>query len=117
MNISPVSHQTSSAIAALASSGNSKILSGLPMAEQTKAAAGQFEAIMVRQFLQQSVGNMMGGDSAGPSGNVYGYLLTDVLANKLTEGGGFGLAKIFEQQLTPHTAKAASTTALQKAPQ
>lgn len=74
----------------------------LPAGEQAKAAAGQFEAILLRQFLQESVGNIMG---SGPAGNVYGYMLTDVLASKLSEGGGLGLAKILQQQLTPRTAK------------
>lgn len=70
-------------------------------AEQTKAVAGQFEAIMLRQFLQESVGSMLGsGKEAG--GNVYGYLLTDVFANQLAQGGGLGLSKVIERQLTPH---------------
>jgi flagellar protein FlgJ len=78
-----------------------KGLSNLSQAEQAKAVAGQFEAIMLRQFLQESVGQIMGGDKGGPSGSIYGYLLTDVLSSRLAEGGGMGLAKIMQQQLTP----------------
>lgn len=69
-------------------------------AEQRKAVAGQFEAIMLRQMLTQSVGSMMGGDDS-PSGSVYGYLLTDTFAQKLAAAGGMGLSKVIEQQLTP----------------
>lgn len=103
MSISPIHAQTHSAstLARLASQPGK--LSGLPKDEQVKAAAGQFEAIMLRQFLQDSVSGMMGGESGGASGNVYGYLLTDTLAGKLSEGGGLGLAKVFQQQLSPHS--------------
>jgi Rod binding domain-containing protein len=90
------------AAAALALGGNKKALAALPPDQQVKAVSGQFEAILLRQFMQDSVSKMMGGDSGGPSGSVYGYLLTDVLAGKLSEGGGLGLSKIFQQQLTPH---------------
>jgi Rod binding domain-containing protein len=38
-------------------------------------------------------------------------MMTDVLANKLTEGGGLGLAKVFEQQLSPRTSKATAALA------
>lgn len=67
---------------------------------QRKAAASQFEAILLRQFLNDSVGSMMGGEKSA-QGSVYGYLLTDVLSQKLAQGGGLGLAKTIEQQLTP----------------
>jgi Rod binding domain-containing protein len=79
-----------------------------PAGAQTKAVAGQFEAIMLRQFLQESVGSMMGsGKEAG--GSVYGYLLTDVFASQLAAGGGLGLTQVIEQQLTPKHQAAAPT--------
>lgn len=96
------SDRNAHAAAALAMGGNKKALAALPANQQVKAVSGQFEAILLRQFMQDSVSKMMGGDSGGPSGSVYGYLLTDVLAGKLSEGGGLGLSKIFQQQLTPH---------------
>ncbi len=70
-----------------------------PEAERKQVAA-QFEAILVRQLLGQSLGSMMGGAS-GPGGNIYGYMLTDVLAQKLTAGQGLGLGRLIEKQLTP----------------
>jgi flagellar protein FlgJ len=69
-------------------------------AAQRKQVAGQFEAILVRQMLGKSVGSMLGGD-AGVAGTVYGDMMTDVLAQKLTAGGGLGLAPMIERQLTP----------------
>lgn len=101
MSVAPISSHAAHAAASLAAGGRSSAMNALPQADQIKAAAGQFEAIMVRQLLQDSVGKLTGGESAG-GGGMYGYMLTDVLANKLTEGGGLGLAKIFQQQLTPH---------------
>ena len=73
-------------------------------AEQRAAVAGQFEAILVRQFLQESIGSMMGdkkGGSGGGGGSVYGFMLTDSLADKLSEGRGMGLAPMIAKQLTP----------------
>ncbi len=75
--------------------------------EQRAAVASQFEAILLRQFLQESIGSMMGGkDNAG--GNVYGYMLTDTLAQKLSEGRGMGLAPMIAKQLTPRGAPVAA---------
>ncbi|MFZ5495102.1 MAG: hypothetical protein ACOZE5_07160 [Verrucomicrobiota bacterium] len=97
MPVAPVSSATSAA-AALAASGQPAALRNLPQSEQVKAAAGQFEAIILRQLLQDSVGKLMG---QGPAGSTYGFMLTDVLANKLAEGGGLGLSGLLAQQLTP----------------
>jgi Rod binding domain-containing protein len=33
-------------------------------------------------------------------------MLTDTLANSLSQGGGLGLARMLEKQLTPHNATA-----------
>jgi len=104
-----VSRQDRLAAVALAKGGNMKALANLPQEQQLKSVSGQFEAILLRQFLQDSVSKIMGGDSGGPTGNVYGYLLTDVLATKLSEGGGMGLASVIEKQLSPRAAAHAGT--------
>ena len=99
-------HATAHASAAsLAAAGHPAALRQLPKAEQIKAAAGQFEAIIIRQLLQDSVGKIAG---EGAAGNTYGFMLTDALANKLTEGGGLGLGRMLEQQLTPRASKLAA---------
>src|SRR3954464_1399566 len=78
--------------------------------EQRAAVAGQFEAILMRQFLQESIGSMMGGGESGKSGGsgggggVYSYMLTDTLADKLSQGRGMGIAPMIAKQLTPRGA-------------
>jgi flagellar protein FlgJ len=59
----------------------------------------QFEAILLRQILTESMGPLLQG---GPSGQVYGYMVTDSLANKISEGGGLGLAHVLQTQLGKH---------------
>jgi flagellar protein FlgJ len=75
-------------------------------AAQRKKAAAQFEAIMVRQLLSKSVGSMLGG-SGHTTGLVYGDIVTDVLAQKITEGQGLGLGRMIEKQISPPAAHAA----------
>jgi flagellar protein FlgJ len=106
MAVTPISHNTAAA-ATLAAGGKPQALRNLPQSEQIKAAAGQFEAIILRQMLQDSIGKIAG---EGASGNVYGFMLTDVIANKLSEGGGLGLSGMLQQQLTPRAAKAPQET-------
>ena len=65
---------------------------------QAKVVAQQFESILLRQFLDKSVGSMMG-NAAGS--DVFGYMLTDALAQSLAKGGGLGISSILQQQLTP----------------
>jgi flagellar protein FlgJ len=75
---------------------------------QTSVAARQFEAIILRQLLSPTIeplmaGGITGGKGAmtGGGGGMYGYMMTDVLANSLSQGNGLGLAKVLEKQLTP----------------
>ncbi len=110
MSVSPISAQTSTAVSLPGIMGQPERISKMPQAQQIKAVAGQFEAIMLRQFLQDSVSKIMGGDKGGPSGSVYGYLMTDVLSTKLSEAGGLGLSKILQQQLSPHSRVPAADT-------
>lgn len=106
MDVTRVNSLPPRALASLSGAAHPGLLSRLPPAEQRRAVAGQFEAIMVRQLLQESVGGMLGGAEGGPSGNIYGYLLTDVLATKLAEGGGLGLGRLLQQQLAGRAASA-----------
>jgi peptidoglycan hydrolase FlgJ len=77
--------------------------SARPGAEDVKKAAKQFEAILVRQLLAPAIEPMMKGSfgGSGAGAGVYGYMLTDVLANSVSQGGGLGLAAILESQLSP----------------
>lgn len=69
-------------------------------AEQRAAVAAQFEAILVRQLLGQTMTKMLGSDEGAAAG-IYGGLLTETIATQLTAGPGLGLGRIIEQQLTP----------------
>ncbi|MBX3738110.1 MAG: flagellar biosynthesis protein FlgJ [Candidatus Didemnitutus sp.] len=110
MNVSAISPRQSAAQVASMMANPGK-MQNLPQSEQVKAVAGQFEAILLRQFLQESVGSIMGGKEggAGGGGSVYGYLLTDVLSNQLSAAGGLGLGNILQHQLTPRASLAADT--------
>ena len=89
----------------------------LSPADQRKAVSSQFEAILLRQFLQDSVGSMMGGGSdKGGGGGVYSYMLTDTLADKLSQGRGMGIAPMLAKQLTPRGAVESATQPEAKKP-
>jgi Rod binding domain-containing protein len=117
MNISPLNPATSVPFGLADPSLSAAMRPGLSPEAQRQAVAGQFEAILLRQFLSDSVGKMMGGDDGSDSGNgsdggdsntqssVYSYFLTDTLSQKLAAGGGMGLAKIIAQQLAPSGTK------------
>jgi flagellar protein FlgJ len=60
-------------------------------------ASKQFECILLRQILGESMKPLLQG---GPSGQVYGYMLTDSLANQISDGGGLGLAHVLQTQLS-----------------
>ena len=97
MNVSALSAGAAPAVSPL--SDSLPRVTGTPEAQRRQVAA-QFEAILVRQLLGKSVGSMLGGDDS-VSGSVYGDMMTDVLARKLTDGGGLGLGRLIERQLTP----------------
>lgn len=60
----------------------------------------QFEAIILRQMLGESMKPLLQG---GPSGQVYGYMLTDALAGKISDAGGLGLAHVLQTQISHKT--------------
>lgn len=58
--------------------------------------ARQFEGILVRQMLAES----MKGIVEGPKGQqTYGYFISEALSDGITKGGGFGLRSVLELQL------------------
>jgi flagellar protein FlgJ len=64
--------------------------------EKVADVSRQFEAILMRQFLSESMKSLL---QEGPSGQVYGYMLTDSLADTMTKAGGLGLSNILQAQL------------------
>jgi flagellar protein FlgJ len=121
MSVSAISSSTSTAasIATMQAMRADQASSGVNSSKSTnsgrdpaaiKKAASQFEAIILRQLLAPSMESMMsgglGGSKESGGGGMYGYMLTDTLANSLSQGGGLGLARMLEKQLTPHSAPA-----------
>ena len=97
---------------ALNSAGASAASAQTSSADLQKASR-QFEAILVRQMIGPAIEPMMSGGSLGGSegsgsgGGVYAYMLTDVLSNSITAGGGLGLSAVISRQLSPADAAAA----------
>jgi flagellar protein FlgJ len=65
--------------------------------EDIEQASRQFESILVRQFLTDSMGPLLEG---GATGEVFGYLLTDSLANSISQAGGLGFSSVIQAQLS-----------------
>jgi len=74
--------------------GNARRVPG--KSKDPSEVARQFEAVLVKQILSESMKSMM---EHGEGGQVYGYFLEDTLADGITKGGGMGLRSILETQL------------------
>jgi flagellar protein FlgJ len=82
--------------------GNSRLSEGEKIAE----ASRQFEALLLRQILQstqKTVIHSKYSDNSTAAG-IYRDMVTERLADSISKSGGFGLARTFEQQLSPKTA-------------
>ena len=68
----------------------------------------------MRQLLKPAVEPLLNssitGESQGSGAGTYSYLLTDTLATSMTQGGGLGLAKVLERQMTPASATPPSSS-------
>lgn len=65
-------------------------------------ATEQFEAVFLRKFLGDSLKPLLHSTpgSGAPGAGVYQYMVTDALANQLSESGEFGFASLLQMQLT-----------------
>jgi Rod binding domain-containing protein len=72
-----------------------------PAPEKLAAVSREFEAVLLRQFLDEALKPMAGGEGLFGSGpnNVYGYLFTDALSRGLTAGEVFGISNVLQAQL------------------
>lgn len=106
MNISAVTQQTiamANTAAAAADFDPTVPHAKLPI-PAARAAGQQFEGILLRQILGDSLKPMVHGPLSGGGGaGVYQYLTTDVLAERLSQDrrGGLGIARMVEAQLIP----------------
>ena len=97
MNITPISSTTGVAgmQPELEVAANANGRPGVKPAD-TKEVARQFEAILVKQILTESMKGLI----EGPKGQQgYGYFISEALADGITKGGGLGLRSILESQL------------------
>ena len=65
--------------------------------EKIAQAAEQFEGILLRQILNESMKPLL---ENGPGAQVYGYFLTGSLADSIGKAGGLGLGHVLQTQLT-----------------
>ena len=75
----------------------------LTEAEKIGEVARHFEAILLRQFLNEATKPLMGGDEGmNPAQKgVYQDMITNTLADSISKSGQFGLSQGFRQQLMP----------------
>jgi Rod binding domain-containing protein len=78
--------------------GNSALTENQKIGE----ASRQFEAVLIRQFLAESQKPVITSEFTDDSteSGIYQDFITNQLADSLSRGGGIGLAKSFERQLT-----------------
>ncbi len=76
-------------------------MSGMSQEKQVAEVAGQFEAIFIRQFLNESLKPMIGGALGGniPGSDIYRSMMVDTLADGVQKGGGMGLQSVIQLQL------------------
>lgn len=97
MNIDPIASSPDSKLLASHAgvSGASGPKPAVPERDPAELAR-QFEGILVRQMLAES----MKGVIEGPKGQqTYGYFISEALSDGITKGGGFGLRSVLELQL------------------
>jgi Rod binding domain-containing protein len=70
--------------------------------EQVQAATEQFEAILIRQYLNDAMKPLFDGPLMGNGSgtHMYQYMITDTLANELSQTSTFGMASLLNMQLT-----------------
>ncbi|HUA39673.1 MAG TPA: rod-binding protein [Candidatus Sulfopaludibacter sp.] len=77
----------------------------LTQRQKIAEASRQFEAILLRQVLSETQKTVIPSEFTDNStaSSVYQDMITTTLADSISKSGKFGLAKIFERQLSPTT--------------
>ena len=66
-----------------------------------EAVSGQFESLLVKQYLKQALKPMFKGifnENGGASG-MYRHMFTDAMAESIAQGGGFGISSMLQMHL------------------
>lgn len=96
MNLSPIASSGASLSSLSPEVSLTNGSAALSNASNPQEVARQFEAILLRQMLSESMKSFL---EQGQSGQVYGYFVTDALADTMTKGGGLGIRSVIEAQL------------------
>jgi flagellar protein FlgJ len=72
-----------------------------PEKERLAAVSKEFESVLLRQYLSEAMKPLTkGGDAFGGDNGIYGYMITDALANGLSQDGVFGFSNLMQAQLS-----------------
>lgn len=75
--------------------------SGASEAERLDSASREFEAVLLRHYLNEALKPITNSDSLFNASNpVYGYLVTDSLASGLSSAGVFGFSSVLQAQIS-----------------
>lgn len=88
--------------AALSAMPTNPALNARDLQMRPEEVARQFEAVLVRQMLTETMKPLLEG---GHSGQVYGYFISEALADSFTKAGGFGLQSVLQTQLYEQRAR------------
>ena len=74
-----------------------------------EAVGTEFQSVLLRQFLTEALKPMSeDGDVFGGGNSVYGYFITDTLANSLSKSDVFGYSSLIQAQLAARQSAANS---------
>ena len=113
MNIDPLQrHVVASDILPENLAGNKSLSEQQKIAE----ASRQFEAILLRQILSETQKPVITSEFTDNStaAGIYQDFISSTLADSISKSGSFGLAKVFEAQLSPRGSAGVSPTNRQK---
>jgi Rod binding domain-containing protein len=70
--------------------------------QKLEITAGEFEATLVRQYLKEAMKPLVNGflDESGVAHEIYRGYYTDIMAQSLTRGKGFGISSVLQSQLS-----------------
>lgn len=79
------------------------LTSGASRAEQMKQLGGEFEGILLRQFLDEALKPMDPENGYFGTGStpMYEHLIKDSLATSITKSGSLGFSSVLQAQLFP----------------
>jgi Rod binding domain-containing protein len=84
----------------------------LTQQQKIHEASRQFESIMLQQILSEMQKPVITSEFTddSTSSDIYQGYITNALAQSMSKSGSFGFAKIFEEQLSPHTSHISKAT-------